>query len=212
MPAAPRVKICGITRLQDAKDAAELGVDALGFNFWEKSPRYIKPSAAAGIIKRLPPFVSIVAVFVDPSLDQVRQVLSVCRIDQIQFHGNEEPDFVLQFPQDKVIKALGMKDSGSLAEMKKYPAVSAYLLDSFDAGAKGGTGKTFRWDLAITAKKRKRPVILAGGLTTANVAEAVKAVKPYAVDTASGVEVKKGIKDKSKMKAFIINARHALSL
>jgi phosphoribosylanthranilate isomerase len=205
-----RVKICGLTRYQDARDAALLGADALGFNFWPQSPRAVSVTRAASIIKRLPPFVSTVAVLVNPSLELVRQVLASCRIDYLQFHGEESPEFVAQFPGDKVIKALGIQDSKSLAALKKYPAVGAWLLDSAAGAARGGTGKVFRWDLAIKAKRRGRPVILAGGLTPDNVAEAVRSVKPWGVDTASGVESgKKGIKDKAKMRKFILSAKHA---
>ena len=205
-----RVKICGITRLQDARDAAAAGVDALGFNFWKKSPRYIEPAKAAAIIRRLPPFVSTVAVMVEPTVQQVREILGRCRINFLQFHGEEDPDLVASFPADMVIKAVGLSDRKSLAALKKYPGAGSFLLDSYDAKAKGGTGKTFRWDLALAAKKHKRPIILAGGLTPDNVAEAVASVKPWAVDTASGVEGKqKGIKDRGLMRKFILAAKHA---
>ena len=146
---------------------------------------------------------------VNPTIAQVREVLGTCRIDLLQFHGDEKPDFVKAFPVDKVIKALGIKDRDSLKSLVPYKGVSTFLLDSWAPAAKGGTGKTFRWDIAKAAKKKGRNIVLAGGLTPANVAEAVASVRPWAVDTASGVEAKKGIKDIKKMRQFINNAKAA---
>jgi phosphoribosylanthranilate isomerase len=202
-----RVKICGITSPLDAKAAVEAGADALGFNFYEKSPRYVDLRQAAGIIAKLPPFVSTVAVFVNPTLEKVQRVLMNCRIDSLQFHGDESPAFLAQFPADKVIKALPVKDKASLKGLKAFRQSAALLLDAYHPKLKGGTGKAFNWDLAKQAKRFGRPVILAGGLNPQNVAEAVVQARPFAVDTASGVEISPGKKDAQKMRAFVANAK-----
>jgi phosphoribosylanthranilate isomerase len=205
-----RVKICGITRLEDALAAAEAGADALGFNFYAKSPRFIPLNKAAGIIKKLPPFVSRVGVFVNPSQAEVERALSSTRLDWLQFHGDEDFDFVSRFPAEMVIKALRVKEMKDLKALGPFVSSAAFLLDAYSAEAYGGTGTSFRWDIAIQAKKRfERPVILAGGLNAENVAEAVKKVMPWAVDTASGVESAPGKKDREKMKRFITAAKGA---
>jgi phosphoribosylanthranilate isomerase len=205
-----RVKICGITQLEDALAAAEAGADALGFNFYAKSPRCVSLAKAAGILKKLPPFVGRVGVFVNPTQGEVERALSSMRLDWLQFHGDEDFDFVSRFPADMVIKAFRVKGKADLKGFNPFVGSAAFLLDAHHAGAYGGTGKVFSWDLALEAKKRfGRPVILAGGLTPENVAEAVRKVKPWAVDTASGVESAPGKKDKDKMRRFIRAAKEA---
>lgn len=205
-----RVKICGITSLDDALAAADAGADALGFNFYAQSPRYVTLSKAGGIMKKLPPFVGRVGVFVNPTQAEVERALSSMRLDWLQFHGDEDFDFVSRFPLDMVIKAQRVKDKKNLKALLPFSGSAAFLLDAHSEGSYGGSGKTFRWDIALEAKKKYgRPVILAGGLTPANVAEAVRKVKPWAVDTASGVESAPGKKDKEKMRQFIAAAKSA---
>ncbi len=201
-----KIKICGITNLEDALAAAEVGADALGFNFYKKSPRYIEPEKAAEIIAQLPPFVMPVAIFVNEREEKVRNIQFTTGIKVLQFHGDERPEFCERFAT-RVIKAFQVKDKESLKHMAHYH-VSALLLDSYKDGLRGGTGVTFDWHLAVVAKTFGR-VILAGGLTPENVAEAVKLVQPYGVDVAGGVEKEKGIKDHGMIKKFIIEVRRA---
>ena len=203
-----RVKVCGITSLEDGLAAAEAGADALGFNFYEKSPRYLPLKKAAEILRKLPPLVSRVAVFVNPTEAQVAQVLSSCRIDWMQMHGDEDFDFVSRFPLSMQIKAFRVKDKKDIKAMLPFTGCAGFLLDAYSEAGFGGSGKRFNWDIAVEAKKKYgRPVILAGGLTAENVAEAVAKVKPWAVDVASGVESKPGKKDIQKVKAFIAAAK-----
>jgi len=199
-----RVKVCGITTVEDASHAAACGADALGFVFFAKSPRCVSPEAARGIIAELPPFVSAVGLFVNEDPERIRQLADFCALDVIQLHGDESPE-ACAFPPRRVVKALRVKDAASLAGHREY-GVSALLLDAWVAGAYGGTGESFNWDLAAEVARR-RPVILAGGLTPANVAEAVRQVRPYAVDVSSGVEAAPGRKDPAKVEAFIRNAK-----
>jgi len=202
-----RIKICGITNLSDALAAVDAGADALGFMFYEPSPRHITLTAAAEIIRDLPPFVTAVGVFVDASQDFVRRAMEECGLDALQFHGNEPPDFCRQFSK-RTIKAFRVRDAASLKELPQYPT-SAWLLDSFVPDRLGGSGAKFDWELACSAKKFGRPIILAGGLTPENVAEAVRLVRPFAVDVSSGVESQPGRKDHGKMRAFILAGRAA---
>jgi phosphoribosylanthranilate isomerase len=201
-----KIKICGITNIDDALAATEAGADALGFNFYKKSPRYIAPEKAAEIINRLPPFVMPVAIFVNEREEKIRDIMFTTGIKVVQFHGEESPEFCERFAT-RAIKAFQVKDKESLKHMVHYH-VSALLLDSYREGLRGGTGVTFDWHLAVVAKTFGR-VILAGGLTPENVAEAVKLVQPYAVDVAGGVEKEKGIKDHGKIKKFISEVRKA---
>ncbi len=203
-----KIKICGITNLDDALQAAELGADALGFNFYKKSPRYISPERAAEIIAQLPPFVVPVGVFVNEREEKIRDIQFTTGIKILQFHGDERPEFCLRFGfGSRVIKAFQVKDRESLKHMVQY-RVSAFLLDSYHRALRGGTGVAFDWHLAVVAKTFGR-VILAGGLTPENVVEAVKLVQPYGVDVASGVENDKGIKNPAKVKKFIVEVRRA---
>lgn len=201
-----KIKICGITNIEDALAAAELGADALGFNFFRESPRFIEPSRAAEIVYQLPPFVTAVGVFVNETEERIREIQAATGIHILQFHGDEPPEFCERF-ETRVIKAIRIRGKEDVHSAVHYK-VNAVLLDGYKKGIRGGTGRTFDWSLAAYATGLKR-VILAGGLTPENVADAVRTVRPYAVDTASGVEKEKGVKDYEKMKKFIIEARKA---
>jgi phosphoribosylanthranilate isomerase len=198
-----KVKICGITNLNDALAAVKYGADALGFVFYRKSPRYIEPEEALDIIRGLPPFVTAVGVFVDEDRDEVERVMGLAGLDVAQFHGNESPDACLI--RRRVIKAIRVREVKDLDAMHKYK-VSAYLLDTYAPHTPGGTGEVFDWDIALEAKKSGR-IILAGGLTPENIEEAAKRVRPYAVDVGSGVEAEPGRKDHEKVRLFIERAK-----
>jgi phosphoribosylanthranilate isomerase len=199
------VKICGITSVEDAQAAVEAGADALGFVFYPPSPRYVTPEQADQIIRWLPPFVTTVGLFVDVPLDMINDIAARCRLDRIQLHGHETPEFCRQLKQP-VIKAFRIKNVDSLAQLPRY-TVSAYLLDAYVEGAlPGGTGASFPWDLAAQAKPYG-PMILAGGLTPENVAAAIVRLRPYGVDVSSGVERAPGFKDHQKVRAFIACAK-----
>jgi phosphoribosylanthranilate isomerase len=200
-----KVKICGITNLPDALAAVEAGADALGFMFYEKSPRNISIRDAAEIIRQLPPLVIKVGVFVDAAEDLVMRAIGDCGLNTLQFHGHETPEYCTQFGL-LAMKAFRIRDAESLNELRNYPT-DAWLLDAYSADKLGGTGEKFNWDLAIEAKKFGRPIFLAGGLTPENVAEAVKKVHPYAVDVSSGVEAAPGKKDHDKIRQFIQAAK-----
>lgn len=188
-----RVKICGITRPQDAQLAARQGVDAIGLVFYEKSPRNVSISQAQEICNSLPAFVSVVSLFMNPQASLVERVLSECPVDLLQFHGVESAEFCDSF-QRPYIKAMGMAGDTSVEDMlNSYPRAQGLLLDSHATGAAGGTGEVFEWD--NIPQKFRESIILAGGLNPANVAEAIRRVKPYAVDLSSGVESSPGIKD-----------------
>jgi phosphoribosylanthranilate isomerase len=196
-----KVKICGITNVKDGRMAARLGADALGFNFYKPSPRYIKPERAKAIIAALPPFVSIVGLFVDEEPDYVNEVIKLCNLDAVQLHGDETPATIDRIRGARKIKGIRVQSEEDVALCRRY-RVDAYLLDAYVRGVAGGTGETFNWDLALPAHEFG-PIILAGGLTPENVEEAVLQVRPYAVDTASGVEFTPGNKDRDMMEAFI---------
>jgi len=196
-----RVKICGITRLEDAHLAVELGAAALGFNFYPPSPRYLEPRAAAEIIRRLPPLVTAVGVFADETDDEhIAAVAREAGVSAVQLHGPRFPQSVRALEGLRVIRAVAVREGFKPEELGGVKA-SAILLDTFDPNLPGGTGKTFDWSLAREAK-RYGPIILAGGLTPENVAEAIRQVQPFAVDVASGVETVPGIKDPIKLGAF----------
>jgi phosphoribosylanthranilate isomerase len=200
-----KVKICGITNLPDATAAAEAGADALGFMFFDQSPRHILVEDAAQIIPQLPPFILKVGVFVNPSEELVLRAIGECGLNMLQFHGDETPEFCTQFGLMSM-KAFRIRDAESLKALPNYPT-DAWLLDAYSAKGLGGTGEKFNWDLAIEAKKLGRLVFLAGGLTPENVAEAVAKVQPFGVDVSSGVESAPGKKDPLKVRAFIKAAR-----
>jgi phosphoribosylanthranilate isomerase len=202
-----KVKICGITSVADALAAVEAGADMLSFVFYEQSPRHVKLSAAAEIAKQVPPFVMKVGVFVNAAAADVSKAIAACGLNLLQFHGDETPEYCLQFGVMSM-KAFRIRDVDSLKELPKFPT-DAWLLDAYSPEACGGTGEKFNWDLAIEAKKFGRPIFLAGGLTPENVAEAVRRVRPFAVDVSSGVESAPGKKDHSQVKAFIAAARTA---
>ena len=199
------VKICGITNLPDAVAAVEAGADALGFMFYEASPRHVSIRQAAGIIRELPPLVMKVGVFVDAPEDTVMRAIGDCGLSLLQFHGNETPEYCTQFGLMSM-KAFRIRNAESLAALPDY-ATDAWLLDAFATDKLGGKGEKFNWDLAIEAKKLGRPIFLAGGLTPENVAEAVKKVQPYGVDVSSGVEAEPGKKDHEKVRRFIKAAK-----
>lgn len=196
-----RVKICGITRIEDARHAAQLGVDAIGLVFYPSSPRNVSIEQAQAIASALPPFVSRVGLFVDPEPGQVRQVLDSVDIDLLQFHGNETEDQCSQFgkPYMKAIRMAPELDLVTTAN--NFRQASAILLDAWSDKVAGGSGETFDWTRVPSALGL--PVVLAGGLDPGNVGAAIQAVQPYAVDVSSGVEQDKGIKDAVKMAAFI---------
>ena len=201
-----RVKICGITRLEDALAAADLGADALGFNLWPGSPRFVRPEAAGEIVARLPPFVTPVGVFVNQPRDEVRRLAALAGVAALQLHGDEAPPDCerLGLPVIKAFRVAGPED---LAALAAYGSVAAVLLDSRSEGF-GGSGRAFDWELARRAAGGK-PLVLAGGLGPGNVAEAVRAVRPFAVDSASGVESSPGVKDREKVARFVRAAKEA---
>jgi phosphoribosylanthranilate isomerase len=202
----PRIKICGLTRPEDAAEAARLGADAIGLVFYPPSPRHVTIEQARAVVAALPPFVSVVALFVNPSLAEVDAVLAALPIDVLQFHGEETPEFCRHFNRP-YLKAVRVKPGVDLIEWaKQYHDARGLLADAFVEGVHGGTGATFDW--ALLPAGLGIPLILSGGLNPANVAEAVRQVKPAAVDVSSGVEAAKGIKDAAKMADFIAGALH----
>jgi phosphoribosylanthranilate isomerase len=202
-----RIKICGITNLDDAMAAIEYGADALGFVFYSRSPRSIKPDKAREIISLLPPFITTVGVFVDEEVSETNGIANYTGIDIIQLHGSEPPEYCESLDK-RVIKAIRVKELTDLEPLKHY-RVSAFLLDTYTPDAIGGTGLIFNWEIAIEAKRFGR-IILAGGLNPENIGDAVRMVQPYGVDVASGVEgEEKGKKDHEKLRSFIENARRA---
>lgn len=201
-----RIKICGITRAEDARAAVELGADAIGLVFYAPSPRCVGPDRARAIIAALPPFVTIVGLFVDPAAQQVESVLRCCSLGLLQFHGDEAPDFCGGFGLPYV-KAVRVKDDADLVQyLSPYHAAQGWLLDAYDERLYGGTGEPFDWKLI--PRDLARPVILSGGLTPENVGAAVRQVRPWAVDVSSGVEAGKGVKDAAKIAAFIAGVKN----
>ena len=201
-----RVKICGITRPEDARAAAELGADAIGLVFYAPSPRVVTIEQAQAICAALPPFVTRVGLFVNALRDEIQQVLKAVPLDLLQFHGDETATECEGFERP-YIKALRMAaDRDVMSEMKAFSSATGILLDSYQVGVPGGTGQTFDWSRVPV--QAAQPIILAGGLTPANVAMAIEQVRPYAVDVSGGVEAAKGIKDRNKMKAFLNEVQH----
>lgn len=201
----PRIKICGITSVEDGLHAARCGADALGLVFYPVSPRYVSAEQARRIIAALPPLVTTVGLFVNQPSNEITDIARFCGLDVLQLHGDETPE-QCQLPPWRVIKALRVRDAASLNDLAAY-RVSGMLLDAWQADSYGGTGHRFNWQLAVQAAQQ-RPIILAGGLTPANVAEAVKTVRPYAVDVSSGVESAPGRKDPELVAAFIRNTKY----
>lgn len=207
-----RIKICGITNEEDAAAALLAGADALGFVFYCKSPRWIDPTVAGRIISSLPPFVAPVGVFVNEEVKVVRDLMDGCGLALAQLHGDETAAYCLELARPAV-KALRIKDRGSflaLAEFQGRAGIRGFLLDAYAEDAYGGTGRTVDWALAAEAA-RSASVLLAGGLTPENVAEAIRAVRPYGVDVSSGVESTPGKKDAEKVRRFIQSAREAFA-
>jgi phosphoribosylanthranilate isomerase len=193
-----RVKICGITRQEDSELAASLGASAVGFVFWPRSPRFVEPSRARDIVRLLPPFVTAVGVFVDQPAGHVKDVASVVGLGAVQLHGNEDLGFCRAIGR-RMIKAASVEQAVALAGF--WPEDVTLLLDAMDADRKGGTGRTIDWAGAALLASR-RLVILAGGLTPENVGDAIRRVRPFAVDVSSGVESSPGVKDEARMRAF----------
>ena len=202
-----RIKICGITNVEDALKACELGADAIGFIFAE-SPRQVSLEEAADIADQLPPFVKTVGVFTSEN-PRVAAVADWVPLDLIQLHGDQTEQFAEWLGQDRVLRGVRIKDEKSLDWLKKWERGTGYVLDTWAKSKKGGTGDTFDWNLALRAKEFGKPIVLAGGLTPENVAEAIRIVRPYAVDVSSGVEAFRGKKDHAKMKEFIDHVRAA---
>lgn len=202
-----RIKICGITRRQDAADAVRSGADAIGLVFYKPSPRAVSAQQAADLVTTLPPFVSVVGLFVNAHRSEIEQVLATTRIDLLQFHGDETPEECGGFHKP-FIKAIRMREGIDLyQERRRYGNASGLLLDTYHKGTPGGTGDSFDWNripAAITDS-----IVLAGGLTPDNVERAIRTVRPYAVDVSGGVERDKGIKDGAKIAAFIRGVKRA---
>lgn len=202
-----KVKICGITNLEDALASINSGCDALGLVFYKKSPRYIAPRKASSLIKALSgkPVVKI-GVFVNSRIETIKRISRLCKLDMLQFHGRESADFCKKFKNYKIIKAFRVRNSLGSKELSKYK-VFAFLFDTFSKEKIGGTGKKFNWKLIRHIGNLKRPVILSGGLTVKNVKEAINKVHPNWVDVSSGVEASLGKKDHKKVRAFIRAAK-----
>ncbi|MGA1824722.1 MAG: phosphoribosylanthranilate isomerase [bacterium] len=206
-----RVKICGITNLEDALCAIAEGADAIGFVFAE-SPRRVTPTQVASIVSNLPPFVARIGVFVNQSVEEIRRIHKICGLHYIQLHGEESPEFCDDLGLD-YIKAFRIKDRSSLVSIPPYIKNThrkpiTFLLDTYSKNQAGGTGKTFNWELAIEAKKFGN-IILSGGLKPLNIRQAIETVNPYAIDTGSGVEAAPGKKDPAKINHFMEEVRHA---
>jgi len=200
-----KVKICGITSYDDAVAAMDMGADLLGFNFYPPSPRYLEPEKAAEIVNKLPAFIDTAGVFVDASLDEIRRVIDLCRLDWVQLHGDEGPEFCrsLNSVNVKTMKALRVKDESDIARAEDF-FTDAILLDAFHPEKYGGTGLTFDWNIVGHIGKR---IFLAGGISPDNAAEAVE-LGVYGIDACSGVEAEPGKKDHKKMKQLFDNIRH----
>jgi len=200
-----KVKICGITNYDDAAKAAVLGADLLGFNFYPKSPRHIEPEKAAEIISNLPSFMDVVGVFVNAGESQIRQIIELCRLNWVQLHGDESPEFCRSFDSlnVKTVKAIRIRDEEDIKQAEKY-FTDAILLDAFDPEKYGGTGISFDWNIVGHIGKR---VFLAGGINPDNAVEAIE-LGVYGIDVCSGVEAEPGKKDHKKMERLFENIRH----
>lgn len=210
MQARVKVKVCGVRSLEEAEVALEAGADAIGFNFWPQSRRYVAPRVAAAIISKLSPVASTIGVFVNEEVDRILDLASELRLSAVQLHGDESPEFCAALGSIKTIKAVRVGQDFDLAVIQSYP-VSMVLLDSGIQGSYGGTGQRFDWRIAIEAKRLAR-IILAGGLNTENVWEAITHVRPAAIDVCSGVEAEPGRKDFDKLKSFMAVVARANAL
>ncbi|MFH1449923.1 MAG: phosphoribosylanthranilate isomerase [bacterium] len=199
-----KIKICGITNLEDALECTKLGVEALGFIFAE-SKRKISQEVAKEIISQLPPFVTTVGVFVNEEQRRVEEVARYCHLDVLQFHGDESFQYCQRFINYKIIKSFLVKERDSLKEIRRF-LVSAYLFDTFEEGIYGGTGRSFNWQI-LKGNSFERPIIISGGLNSQNVTSCLELLNPYAIDVGSGVEKYPGKKDKEKLKEFIKKVR-----
>jgi phosphoribosylanthranilate isomerase len=195
------IKICGITNMEDAAFVAECGADAIGFIFYAKSPRYVAPETAKEIIKDLPENITTVGVFVNHDAMEVKELVAFCDLNMVQLHGAESPVYCGQFHRSQVIKAFAPRTEDELKQLRKYP-VKAILVDAHDPQRYGGTGQSANWELAAQVKEQ-HPLILAGGLSMANIQEGIEHVAPHAVDINSGVELSPGKKDHQKIEAII---------
>jgi phosphoribosylanthranilate isomerase len=205
-----KVKICGITSLDEALAAQETGVDALGFNFWVQSPRYIDPTDAGAIIRELNPFVACIGVFVNERAQRVREIQQELSLSAVQLHGDESPEYCSALAPVKSIKAFRVTGGFDPASVVAY-RVSAILLDAGVPGQFGGTGRSFDWRVALEVKKYG-PLVLAGGLTAENVGEAIQRVRPSVIDVCSGVEAEPGRKDLQKMARFMAEVQRVNSM
>ena len=206
-----RIKMCGTTRRQDADAAVGFGIDALGFIFAQKSPRYVTPDFAASLIEHLPPFVSRVGVFVDGSLDQVKEIVASAGLTQVQLHGKESADFCAELKKWNrslvVCKAFLIGKESSAPDLTSYlGAIDCLLFDTYVKGMDGGTGQSFDWR-ALAGLNLNVPMILAGGLNPGNVAEAIKSTRPYAIDINSGVEKSPGVKNHEQLAQLVNKVR-----
>lgn len=195
------IKICGITNMEDAVMAFAYGADALGFIFYEKSPRYVSPETAMRIIRNLPDDISKVGVFVNHDIHAVRQIYEFCGLDLIQLHGDESPDYCREFSQSILIKAISPRNEEDLGIVKRY-GVKAVIIDARDSGLYGGTGKKSNWELAAKLKEMHL-LVLSGGLNAGNILEGIRTVSPHAVDVNSGVELSPGKKDPKQVQSMI---------
>ena len=196
-----RVKICGIRTLEEGRTAVEAGADALGFNLWPRSPRYVSPESAREIVAEISPFVTCIGVFVNEEAGRVRRLASDLGLAAVQLHGDEPPEYCSGLDTLKVIKAIRVGPQFEPALLKSY-RVSAILLDAKIKGSYGGTGRTFDWSFAIEAMQH-RPIILSGGLNENNIVDAIEQVRPAAIDVCSGVEAEPGRKDLDKLRSFM---------
>jgi len=207
MHSRTRIKVCGITTVEDAKEAIRVGVDAIGFIFAEKSPRYISPEKVKEIVAQLVPFVHLVGVFVDSDPVEVQEIIDYCGLTHVQLHGSEDGEYCEKLAQAatpcRLLKAFRVGRETTAADFTPYvDSVKGYLLDTYVQGQEGGTGKTFDWSI-IESLGLKQPIILAGGISAENVAQAIKSVRPFAVDVNSGVEDEPGRKDHAKLQQFV---------
>ncbi len=201
-----KVKICGITNLEDARVSVAAGCDALGFLFYKKSPRYISVQKAKEIIKDIPKNIIKIGVFVNATEKNIKEVAKECGLDILQFHGNESPEFCKKFKRYKIIKVFRIKNKSSLRDVLKYK-VFAYLFDTYSSSKLGGTGKKFTWELLDQLGDLKQSIFLSGGLNAKNVQAAIKAVHPQWVDASSSLESLPGKKDHKRVKSFIAAAK-----